>query len=119
MVDYIMVMERSGGIMKLDIGEMIKESIAQQNLSQKQVAEYLKISPQTLNSYLNGRSVFRLDDFYKLVHLLHLNPNALLGINDRSYAIQNNNLHNILLCLDKEQRETIIHMATFFWQKKK
>ena len=101
------------------VGEMIKESIALQNLSQKQVAEYLNISPQTLNSYLNGRSTIRLDDFNKLVHLLHLNPNALLGINDTSYAIQHTNLCNILLCLSQEQREMLIHMASFYWKQNK
>ncbi len=105
--------------MNIDIGEIIKESIMQQNLSQKQVAEYLNITPQTLNSYLNGRSMLRLDDFSKLVHLLHLNPNDLFGVHEHTYSVQNKNLYNILSCLDKEQKETLIHIATFFWKKNK
>lgn len=56
-----------------DIGGIIKQSIIEHNLTQKQVAEMVHISPQTLSSFVNNRRTPNLECFFDLVDLLDLN----------------------------------------------
>ena len=46
-------------------GEIIKEALAINNMTQKQLAKKLHLSPQTINSLLQGRTSIRLDDLRK------------------------------------------------------
>ena len=50
-------------------GEIIKEALAINNMTQKQLAKKLHLSPQTINSLLQGRTSIRLDDFFMIAAL--------------------------------------------------
>lgn len=88
--------------------DVIKETIAINHLSQKQLAKKIDVTPQTLNSYLNGRSQFRIEEFCKMARILKLNPNYLLGFEKPSLSPIENFIFKSIKSLKVEQRDSII-----------
>lgn len=56
-----------------NLGEIIRQAIIEHDMTQKEVAKILHISPQTLSSYINNRRIPSLECFFDLVDLLDLN----------------------------------------------
>ena len=56
-----------------DIGLIIKDSIIEHNMTQKEVAKRINIAPQTLSHYIHNRRTPNLECFFDLVDLLDLN----------------------------------------------
>ena len=59
--------------MIINFGEIIKKAIEKHNLKQKDVAEDLNISPQTLSHYINNKRLPQIDCFFDMMNLLDLN----------------------------------------------
>lgn len=55
-----------------DIGGILKNAMSLHDLTQRDVAKILHISPQALNSYVNNRRRPNLDCFLQLIELLDL-----------------------------------------------
>lgn len=55
-----------------NFGELIKQAIIEQNLTQREVADRIHVSPQTLSAYVNNRRSPSLQCFIDLVDLLGL-----------------------------------------------
>ncbi len=99
--------------MNINYLEIIKEALILNNMTQKQLAEKLHISPQTINSLIRGRTSMKLDDFFKILELLNLNPSFILGYEKQDSA------HNLCLQaaikgLDKTQKNIIITLLKYF-----
>lgn len=52
--------------------DKLKGKMTEARISQAKMAEYLEISPQSLNSKLNGRNSFTLEEVIKISEILHL-----------------------------------------------
>lgn len=94
--------------------DVIKETIAINHLSQKQLAKEIDVTPQTLNSYLNGRSQFRIEDFCKIARILQLNPNYLLGFEKPLLSPLEIFIYKSIKSLKPDQRDTIIVLLNHY-----
>lgn len=52
--------------------DKLKGKMTEARISQAKMAEYLGITPQSLNSKLNGRNSFTLEEVIKISEILHL-----------------------------------------------
>ena len=52
--------------------DKLKGKMTEARISQAKMAEYLEISPQSLNTKLNGRNSFTLEEVIKRSEILHL-----------------------------------------------
>lgn len=64
------------------LGDIIKESIYRKNMTQKQVAKLLHISPQTLSNFVSNRRLPNLELFVQIAQLLDLDVDYALGLNN-------------------------------------
>ena len=94
----------------IQCGEVIKEAISFHDTTQKEIAEKMHMSPQSLNSYLNGRTTWRIDDFCRIARLLNLDPNHILGFHtDREVRSE---LQKFFHSMSKEQKQKIIQLIS-------
>ena len=77
------------------IGERIKIERIKRNLSQEQLGKLLGVSKVSICGYETGNRIPNMDTFIKLIDILDIDPNYLLGrdtnvINekDESYVIK-------------------------------
>lgn len=64
-----------------EIYEIIRNLREDNDLKQKDVANFLKISRTTYNHYELGHSSFTADMIIELAHFFHTTPNVLLNFN--------------------------------------
>ncbi len=62
------------------IRQRLSEAIRKSGLSQKEIANLLKISQQTVHQYISGRSFPSLDTFANLCEVLDADPAYILGL---------------------------------------
>lgn len=67
------------------IGKRILALLAEQNISQKRLADELQVSYSSLNNYLNGRRWLSLDLISKLCRFLDTSADYLLGLSDQKH----------------------------------
>lgn len=99
--------------MTINYLEIIKEALLLNNMTQKQLAEQLHLSPQTINSLIQGRTAMKLDDFFKISELLNLDPYFILD------QKQDDSANNICLKaaiknLNNNQKKIIVSMLQYF-----
>lgn len=99
--------------MTINYLEIIKEALLLNNMTQKQLAEQLHLSPQTINSMIQGRTAMKLDDFFKISELLNLDPYFILD------QKQGDNANTICLKaaienLNNYQKNIIIALLQYF-----
>lgn len=95
-------------------GEIIKKALAINNMTQKQLAKKLHLSPQTINSLLRGRTSIRLDDFFMIAEVLHLDPCKILNDKDEETKAIDAYLSATIRKLDDYQRELILALLRYF-----
>lgn len=67
----------------MNIGERIRKSRKENNLTQEQLADLINKSPQVISNWERGyTSTINHDDIAKLSVVLKVSPNYLLGINN-------------------------------------
>ncbi|KAF1303965.1 helix-turn-helix domain-containing protein [Enterococcus sp. JM9B] len=69
----------------LEIGEQLKKLRVQKQLTQKEVADYLNITPQTISKWELNRSYPDLDHLVKLSRFFNVDINLILGIKKESF----------------------------------
>lgn len=79
-----------------NLGNQIQSALELHNLTQKEAARRLHISPQALNSYIKNRRCPHIHILCDIAHLLSLDVNTLLGITK--------NHEHYLLCDEEEQK---------------
>lgn len=62
------------------IGERIRRTRLSKNYSQKQLGEMIGVSKVSISGYENGTRIPKLEQFEKLITVLDVSPNYLLGI---------------------------------------
>lgn len=65
-----------------EIQRRLREAIRQSGYSQKEIAAFLKISPQTVSKYMKHDIFPALDTFAKLCKILDVKSDYILGISD-------------------------------------
>lgn len=63
-----------------DLASVIREHMHQQNLSQKELAEKLGVSPSRVSEYLNGKAEPTLAVARRLHAVLHIDAGIILGV---------------------------------------
>lgn len=66
-------------IEKLTVAELIKLSIEERGITQKQLAGEIGVSPSRINDYISGRSEPTLKISRLLCRVLNIPPTAMLG----------------------------------------
>ena len=95
-------------------GEIIKEALAINNMTQKQLAKKLHLSPQTINSLLQGRTSIRLDDFFMIAEILHLDPGKIFTTDNEDAKAIDAYLSAAIHKLHDYQRELILALLRYF-----
>ena len=65
----------------MELYEKIKDLRERNNISQKEFAQLLNISPSTYNSYEKGNSTYTAPMLKKICEVLHCSSDELLGLN--------------------------------------
>lgn len=65
----------------MELYEKIKDLREKNNISQKEFAQILNISPSTYNSYEKGNSTYTAPMLKKICETLHCSSDELLGLN--------------------------------------
>lgn len=68
--------------MSINIGPIIKEAIAMKNMTQKEAAEMLHISPQVLSMYVNNRRTPDLECFISMINVFEIDLKMLVRLAD-------------------------------------
>lgn len=63
-----------------DLASVIREHMHQQNLSQKELAEKLGVSPSRVSEYLNGKAEPTLSVARRIHTVLHIDAGIILGV---------------------------------------
>ncbi len=61
------------------IGERLKRARIDAGLSQRNLAVCLSITPSAISQYENGKKFPRLNVFLKMIDILHVSPEYILG----------------------------------------
>ena len=64
---------------KPTVGELIEASLAEKEMTQKQLALIIGISPSRINDYVSGRAEPTLKIARQLCHTLNISPAAMLS----------------------------------------
>lgn len=92
--------------MAIEIGELIKTAIKERNMTQKQVAEELHISPQALSNIVTNKRTPNLDCFFELIDLLGIDGHLFCpNLYDRAYI--NKLLDKKISTLSFEQKQLL------------
>ncbi len=67
----------------MELYEKIKDLRERNNISQKDFAHILNISPSTYNSYEKGNSTYTAPMLKKICETLHCSSDELLGLNEK------------------------------------
>lgn len=100
--------------MEMTFGEFLLQAIQLRNLTQKEAARQLNISPQALNNYILNK---RTPDLHTLVHILEvfsltaevLFPHDQHDVNETLTA-EEKELLQVFRQLKPKQRQFILHM---------
>ena len=63
-----------------DLASVIREHMHEQNLSQKELAQKLGVSPSRVSEYLNGKSEPTLSVARRIHSVLHIDAGIILGV---------------------------------------
>ena len=63
-----------------DLASVIREHMHEQNLSQKELAQKLGVSPSRVSEYLNGKSEPTLSIARRIHAVLHIDAGIILGV---------------------------------------
>ena len=68
-------------VKKLELGKKIKVFLVENDINQKTVAKYLKISDSLLSDQLNGNVKISSDEFYLILYFLNHEANIKVDAN--------------------------------------
>ena len=89
------------------LGERLQEQRLLQNLSQKEVADIINVSPSIVSNYERSERVPSLEILVSLARLFHCSTDYLLGFQSND----NDNTLNVSM-LSMEQKAVLQHFLT-------
>lgn len=97
-------------------GSRIKEYFSDHDITQKDLAQSLDLSPPTLNNYLNERTNIPTDLIVQIAQMYHVSIEYFLGLTDDpkpplSLSTQERTLIECSRTLSREQRELLSDIA--------
>ena len=102
------------------LGDVIKELLEQHNITQKELAELLDISPSTLGNYIQNT---REPDYLTLIRIadyFHVSTDFLLDHSGQTELSHDERLLvHIFRCLSAEQREFYLEQGKIFIRQNK
>ena len=85
------------------INEIIKDFREDNDLSQIEVANYLKIPRSTYGHYETGNSKIPIDIFIQLCNLYKTTPNLILGFQSKDFPnLDSSKIYKLCSLIDKE-----------------
>ena len=102
----------------IDIGIIIKESIIEHDMTQKEVAERVNIAPQTLSHYIHNRRMPNLELFFDLVDLLELNE-YFFARKPYDKAMIDQYIKKIIPTLSYDQRRILFFIVQYMNEENK
>lgn len=95
-------------------GEYLHQVIRIRNMTQKEAAERLHISPQALNNYIQNKRLPDMDTLTRILKVFHLDANRVFHLEDDhgSYALNKDEIHLIQMyrSLDFSHRKFVLSM---------
>ena len=86
------------------INEIIKDFREDNDLSQIEVANYLKIPRSTYGHYETGNSKIPIDIFIQLCNLYKTTPNLILGFQSKDFPnLDSSKIYTLCNFIDKEK----------------
>ncbi len=73
-----------------EIQKRLREEIKQSGISQRELAEKLKINPSTVSKYMRLNKYPSLDTFANICEILDISADEILGLNARKSRKNNN-----------------------------
>lgn len=99
--------------MRKDFGTILKEALTKNNYKQKDIAEKLNISPQTMSHYINNKRLPQLDCFLSMVEFL-----GLKDVFEDSPPLDKEHMNTFLLTvipkLDEDQQYILFLLVRYF-----
>lgn len=92
----------------IDLGNRIRDRRTEKNLSQEAVAEMADISSNTVSRIEGGHSAMSIQIFIKLVQILDMDANELLGINLLEMENEEPDSEFIFRIIDLRQNEQTV-----------
>lgn len=85
------------------INEIIKDFREDNDLSQVEVANYLKIPRSTYGHYETGNSKIPIDIFIQLCNLYNTTPNLILGFQSKDFPnLDSSKIYKLCSLIDEE-----------------
>lgn len=91
------------------IGEKLKRARIEANLTQETLAAYLNITASAISQYENEKKFPRLNVFLKMIDILHVSPEYILG-RDTSVACDDT---DYIIKLSKEDLQIISEIKKY------
>lgn len=104
------------------LGQRIKSSRAAQNISQKDLANQVEVSPSAINQYEKGEKVPSTGTLVKLAEALDISADYLLGASNKKDLFLDNKkkeIFNDLFSLNKRDRMQIMSNISFLKEQSK
>jgi len=99
----------------MNLGEMIKELLEQHNLTQKQLAEILNISPSTLGNYIQNTREPDYNTLIKIADFFQVTTDFLLGHpGAKKLSHEEELLLHTFRSLTNDQREFYLEQGKIF-----
>lgn len=99
----------------MELGNRVKQLMAQRGLTQKELAGCLGVSPSTLGNYIRGERRPPQAVLLSLASYFHVTVDFLLGVPDvRTSSAEESELLQMYRNLAEEQRELLLQQAKFW-----
>lgn len=93
-----------------DLGGAIRKAIVQSNLTQRQVAKAVGISPQALSCYVNNRRTPNVVLFYYLSQILHLDFMEIFQLSENKQYQSDYKIIQMIKTLSEAEKEALINI---------
>lgn len=97
--------------MFIDIGGAIKEGIVLNNMTQKEVAKAIHVSPQTMSCFILNHRTPHIYDLVAIVQLLHLDIRIVLDLKKDNANQLDHIIYQKVIKLNNKHKEMINEYA--------
>jgi len=100
----------------MNLGEVIRELLEQHNMTQKELAKMLAITPSALGNYIQGTREPDYDTLIKIADSFHVTTDFLLGHNFMENVLTHEEelLLYLFRSLNQEQQEFYLEQGKIF-----
>lgn len=100
------------------IGDAIKEAIIFHNMTQREVAKAIHVSPQTLSNFIHNHRTPNTYDLIAIADFLRMDIHELLGLSKGSHDIMDYMIYENAKKLDRNDKRLILSFMERLLEKK-